>query len=107
MKTAKEFMQDLKDDETLMTAFRNHVKDRQETGETDYKAIIISFADEKGYAVTEEELDDLYEANAAELSEEELGKVAGGTNMTAITEIYVTANPVSMLSFSVSDGPIE
>jgi len=79
MKTTKEFFERLQSDETFAKEISEAYKAKVEAGEQDYKAIIIPIAAEKGYELTEDELDEIYEAKCAELTEEELGKVAGGS----------------------------
>ena len=79
MKTSKEFFERLKADEEFTKELARKVKERIDAGEKDYKALWIPLAAEYGYELTAEELDELNDKAAAEISEEELGKIAGGT----------------------------
>ena len=80
MKTSKEFFERLQTD----TDFANEVKEainlKREDGATNYYETFIPVAAERGYTVTAEDLDIIAEQQTSELSEEELGKVAGGTS---------------------------
>ena len=80
MNTSKEFFERLQNDEAFAQEVGAKVKEKMDAGETDYKALWLPIANEYGYELTEEELDERYEAAAGELSDEELGKVAGGTS---------------------------
>ena len=77
MKSSKEFIERLQSDEEFAKEVSLAVKEKHEAGE-DHKAI-IGIAADRGYELTAEEVDEMYD-NASELSEEELQKVAGGTS---------------------------
>lgn len=79
MKTTKEFIERLGNDKDFLNKIVAKVNENPDSEHGDYKKIIIPIALEEGYDLKEDELDSLYEAQAAEMSEEELGKVAGGT----------------------------
>ena len=49
-------------------------------GAKSYYETIIPAAEERGYELSKEELDEIINAQETELSPEELGKVAGGTS---------------------------
>ena len=87
MKTSKEFFEKLDNDESFAREIGAKVKAAIDAGETDYKALWIPIAAEYGYELTGEELDARYESAAAELSDEELGKVAGGTTPLLVITI--------------------
>lgn len=78
MKTSKEFFERLQTDEDFAKEVGEKLKAKVEAGENDYKAIWIPLAAEYGYELTGEELDEM--RAKSELSEEELGKVAGGSS---------------------------
>ncbi len=78
MKTSKEFFEKVKTDEAFAKELGGKINEKVKAGEKDL-AVITQVAAEYGYTVTEDELQELVEEKSAELSEEELGKVAGGT----------------------------
>lgn len=78
MKTSKEFFERLQTDEAFAKAIGDEIKAKAEAGETDYKKVIIPVAQDAGYEISGDKLDDMYEKMTTELSEEELGKVSGG-----------------------------
>lgn len=56
-----------------------------------YYETFIPAAAEMGYEVSKEELDEIVDAESEDISEEELGKIAGGTScLTAVTVISYT-----------------
>lgn len=81
MKTFKDMIEDLQNDEALVEKFNEEIKTRAEAeGTEDLNGIISAAAAELGYEVKKEELDELTEAQKEVLSEEELGKVTGGSS---------------------------
>lgn len=79
--TSKDFFDRITNDEVFAAEISGKIKAQIDSGEKDYKKILIPVAREAGYELTEEELDKRYEQFAADLSEEELGKIAGGTSV--------------------------
>ena len=103
MKTSKEFFERLKSDETFAEQVRVKVQEKIEAGESDYKAIWIPAAKEYGYELTGEELDELYSQATVELSEEELGKAAGGIiPLIVLVSAASAAGLASTAAFSVA-----
>ena len=84
MKTAKELFERLKTDEAFAKEFVKALDARREAGAGSYYETIIPSAEEYGYSVSREELDEYIGSQDTELSEEELGKVAGGTSCGVI-----------------------
>lgn len=80
MKTAKEFFDRMSNDESFATEVTAAVQARREAGAANYYETIIPVAKEHGYEISEEELDSILQPSQEELSEDELGKVAGGTS---------------------------
>ena len=85
MNTAKDFFDRLKTDEAFAKEVSEIILAKQKAGAADVYETVIPVAEEKGYQVTKEDLDKLMEEAPAELSEEELGKVAGGTGCLIAT----------------------
>ena len=96
MKTTKEFFDRLASDEPFAKEIGEKAKARIETGVTDYKALWIPLAAEYGYELTADELDEKHDSLTADMSEEELGKVAVGTTPTVLL--------VSLASVTVLDS---
>ena len=103
MKSSKEFFERLKTDEAFAKEVGEKIQASVEAGETnDYKEILISIAGEYGYELEEDELEELYDKATAEMSEEELGKVAGGTTpvfaITFVASMGCSAYLTAMVS---------
>lgn len=62
--------------------------------------------DRKIYQVSEEELDEIYEDMASTMSDEELGKVAGGTSCGVVSSIILTITGVLSVA-TITDTIIE
>ena len=97
MKPSKEFFEWLHDDEAFAKIIAEKAKEKIDGREKDYKAILIPLAAEYGYDVTGGELDKLAEKASDDISDEELGKIAGGTTPA----IAVTAT-LTLLSIGYS-----
>ena len=88
MKTSKEFFEKLQTDEEFRKEISLSFKEKYQSGD-DYNAI-IAIANEKGYELSQEEVDALYD-QTAELSDEELEKVSGGTTAGCImASLFIT-----------------
>ena len=97
MKTAKDFLEKLQSDEAFAKEAGEKARAMIDAGEKDYKVLWGSIAAEYGYELTDEELDEWYKAASAELSDEELGKVAGGTTpLLAVTSVLVSGISLSV-----------
>lgn len=92
MKTAKEFFERLRNDEAFSKEVAAEIQAKRDAGAKSYYETFIPVAAEKGYQVSEEELDEIYEDMASTMSDEELGKVAGGTScLTALTFVLTAS----------------
>lgn len=80
MKTAKELFERLKTDAAFAKEFTEALNAKREAGAKSYYETIIPAAEERGYAVTKDDIDEMLKAQEADLTPEELGKVAGGTS---------------------------
>lgn len=86
MKTTKEFFERLATDEAFAKDVEETIEAKRKAGASNYYDTLIPIASERGYELSREELDAINAAQAAELSDDELGKVAGGTScLTALT----------------------
>ena len=100
MKTSKEFFERLQSDEEFAKEVAEKAKEKVDAGETDYKAIWIPIAAEYDYEIKGEELDELYSKATVALSEEDLGKVAGGTSPLTLT--IGIASTVATISVAIT-----
>ena len=99
MNTAKEFFDRLKSDEAFAKEVGESILAKQKAGAADIYETIIPVAEDKGCQVTKEDLDKIVEEAPEELSEEELGKVAGGTGcLIATSAIPMITNSATNLS---------
>ena len=87
MKTSKEFFERIKSDEIFAEEIAEKIKEKS----GDYKEILIPVAAEYDYELTEAELDELYNKQSAELTDEELEKVSGGGTPFLILASFITA----------------
>ena len=85
MGSSKEFFDRLANDEKFAEEISAEIKARRDSGAANYYETFIPVAEAHGYEVTQEDLDEIYDAQIAEMSEEELGKVAGGTSCLPAT----------------------
>lgn len=79
MKSSKEFFERLSSDEKFANEIAEKAQKKADEGEQDYIALWQSLAAEYDYELTKEELEESKSKASEELSNEELGKVAGGT----------------------------
>lgn len=89
MKTAKEFFDRLRDDEAFAKDVAEAVQAKRDAGAKSYYETFIPVAESKGYSVSEKDLDAVFEERANDLTEDELGKVAGGTSCGVISSVIL------------------
>ena len=82
MKTAKEYIERMRSDKDFPTQMSEKVKAILAAGEKDSFVAISKAARELGYEVSPEQIKEINRQNE-DVSEEELGKLAGGTSCTA------------------------
>ena len=78
MANEKEFLKKMMDDKAFDAQVRDAVKAKKDAGAKDYNEAIVSVAKELGYEVTAEELRAVRDEMSEDISEAELGMVAGG-----------------------------
>ena len=81
MKTAKEYIEKMQNDKDFVAQMSEKVKDAQEAGAKDVFTAVSAAAKELGYDVSPEQVKEISAQNE-DISEEELGKVAGGSTCT-------------------------
>ena len=79
MKTLNDLFERIKTDEAFAQEFDKALQEKREAGAKSYYETIIPAAEERGYSVSKEDIDECIRAKETELSEEELGKIAGGS----------------------------
>ena len=70
MKTAADFFDRIKNDEAFANEFNSKLTVRRKGGANNYYDTVIPAAEEYGYAVTEEDIDELLNFQEDELSED-------------------------------------
>lgn len=79
MKTAKEYIERMQNDKDFVAQMGEKVRAAQEAGEKDIFAAVSVAAKELGYDISPEQVKEISE-QSEDISEEELGKVAGGSS---------------------------
>ena len=77
MKTAKEYIERVQSDKDFVAQMMEKVKAAKDAGAEDLFAAISAAAKELGYEVSPEQVKEISD-QSEDVSEEELGKVAGG-----------------------------
>ena len=81
MKTAKEYIERMRSDKDFAAQMNEKVKALLAAGEKDVFAAVSKAARELGYEISPEQVKEINKPNE-DISEEELGKLAGGTSCT-------------------------
>ena len=85
MKTAKEYIEAMQSDEAFAAQVKEKVEAAKDAGEEDIFAAVSKAAAELGYEISPDQIREIANAQAGEdISEEELGKVAGGTSCVMV-----------------------
>ena len=87
MKTAKEFIKKLQNDEAFAKQVNDGIQAKKAAGAKDYTEALIPVAAELGYEITKEQVEAFNASVNESISEEELGKAAGGTSCFTTTVI--------------------
>ncbi|MBR3237569.1 MAG: hypothetical protein IKF99_03935 [Oscillospiraceae bacterium] len=106
MKTAKEYVERMRGDKAFAAQMNEKVKALLDAGEKDAFSAVSKAAKELGYEISPEQVREINKPNE-DVSEEELGKLAGGTSCIALTVVVsVTASVASggMVVVSVDAG---
>ena len=81
MKTAKEYIERMQNDKDFVAQMGEKIRAAQEAGEKDVFTAVSAAAKELGYDISPEQVKEISE-QSEDISEEELGKVAGGSTCT-------------------------
>ena len=88
MKTLKDLVEAM-GDENFLNEFSEDVRKLSEEKKIESKDAFIAVAKEKGYEISSEEMEELANQNAELMSDEELGKVAGGSSPVCLIATIV------------------
>ena len=91
MKTAKEYIERLESDKDFAAQVKEKLKAAKDAGAEDMFAAVSAAAKELGYEISPEQIKEI-SAQSEDISEEELGKVAGGTSPIILTIIETIIN---------------
>ena len=83
MKTAKEFLERIANDEAFAKAVSDGIQAKKDAGAKDYTEALLPVAAELGYEISEEQVESMLGQQSELISEEELGRTAGGTSCVA------------------------
>ena len=89
MKTAKEFIEKMQNDEAFAKLVNEGIEAKKTAGAKDYTEALLPVAAELGYEITEEQVEEMLAKQSEVISEEELGKTAGGTSCAGIMDAIV------------------
>ena len=84
MQTVKDLFERLKTDEAFAKEFSDAVQAKGAPDADNIYGALIMTAEEYGYTVTKEDIDEFVNSQDIELDAEELGKAAGGTVLTLV-----------------------
>jgi len=100
VKTSKEFFDRLRTDKDFADEISVALQQKREVGAKSYYETLIPVANERGYELSREDIDSAFTQSADEMSEEELGKIAGGTSCLPAT-LGVSAS-ITILSIATA-----
>ena len=105
MKTAKEFIEKLKNDEAFAKQVSEGINGKKAAGAKDYTEALLPVAAELGYEITVEQVEAMMAKQSEAVSEEELGKAAGGTSCTALAIVLGVCGGVSAgaIAYTIAD----
>ncbi len=105
MKTAKDFFEDVKSDKDLAAKVGEELKIKL-NGKTDDDAVAAIFSEvaaDNGYELTPEDFKEYSEDLSTELTDEELGKVSGGSLAFVLT-MAVTMVSIFSATITITDN---
>ena len=101
MKTAKEYVERMRGDKAFAAQMNEKVKALLDAGEKDAFSAVSKAAKELGYEISPEQVREINKPNE-DVSEEELGKLAGGTSCIALTVVVSVTASCSSISFGAA-----
>ena len=102
MGTSRELIEKLQSDEEFAKEFGAALQARREAGAKDVFETLIPVAAEYGYEVTREDIEATLAQQSEELSEEELGKVAGGTCLYMFIALCTASVIGATIAYSIT-----
>jgi len=104
VKTFKDFLDRVTSDEAFADEINTAAAEKREEAAKKVNEILIAVAKERGYEITEQELKEYMSSQVTELSEEEMGKVAGGTVIPVVTATIAIVSTVVATVLKTRDG---
>ena len=95
MKTFKELVEALTNDEEFAQELHKSISDKCQADGLSQDDALIAAAKEAGYEITEEQLAEYRKDQSDVLTEEELGKVSGGFTLILLTTCIITTGGAS------------
>ena len=87
MKTAKEYIERMQSDEDFVAQIKEKVRPAKDAGAEDMFAVTSAAAKELGYEISAEQLKEIVASASEDISDEELGKIAGGWKMPCLSNL--------------------
>ena len=97
MKTAKEYIERMRSDKDFAAQMSEKVKALLDAGEKDVFVAVSKAARELGYEISPEQVKEINKPNE-DISEEELGKLAGGTICCPFT-VFPVRSPMESVEW--------
>ena len=107
MKTAKEFLERLYEDEAFAKEVSDGIQAKKDAGARDYTEALLPVAAELGYEVTAEQVEALRKQQSEVISEEELGKAAGGTSCMTLVATATLASLIGSITYGTGEAVSE
>ena len=101
MKTAKEYIERMQSDKEFAAQMSEKAKALLTAGEKDVFAAVSKAAKELGYELSPEQVREINKRNE-DISEEELGKLAGGTSCFPVAVSVLTASAAISVGVTAS-----
>ena len=103
MKTAKEFVEKIANDEAFAKAVNEAIQAKKNAGAKDYTEALIPVAASLGYEITTEQVEEFLAKQSEVISEEELGKAAGGTSCFAALTFSLSMGAIGSAAYGVGE----
>ena len=101
MKTAKEYVERMRGDKAFAAQMNEKVKALLDAGEKDAFSAVSKAAKELGYEISPEQVREINKPNE-DVSEEELGKLAGDTSCIPVAVSALTASAAFSVGVTAS-----
>ena len=103
MKTAKEFIEKISSDEAFAKAVNEAIQAKKNAGAKDYTEALLPVAASLGYEITAEQVEEFLARQSEVISEEELGKAAGGTSCASLAAFFLGVGALGGAAYGVGE----